>query len=98
MFWAVTTTVALALGAVAVLSGWMAVLASRLLTVMMLLFGLLLWLPRLVSAPHDHTNWGANAQNLAITAAAWIVADLLGKARLAREHGDRADPLQPQTT
>jgi hypothetical protein len=44
---------------------------------MFMLFGLLLWLPRLVSNPDDHLNWGGNAQNLAITGAAWIVADLV---------------------
>jgi uncharacterized membrane protein YphA (DoxX/SURF4 family) len=79
MFWAVATTVALALAAVAILSGRAALTASRLLTLMFVIFGLLVWLPRLLAGPHDHTNWGGNAQNLAITGAAWIVADLLGR-------------------
>ena len=90
MFWAITTTIALAAAAIAILSGRLIVPASRLLTVMFVLFGLLLWLPRLVSNPNDHLNWGGNAQNLAITAAAWIVADLERRraALLARSSHD----------
>jgi uncharacterized membrane protein YphA (DoxX/SURF4 family) len=79
MFWAVTTTSALALAAVSLLSGRLVIPASRLLTAMFVIFGLLVWLPRVLSDPHDHTNWGGNAQNLAITGAAWIVADLLSR-------------------
>jgi hypothetical protein len=83
MFWAVTTTIALALAAVSLLSGRRVIPASRCLTAMFMIFGLLVWLPRLLAGPHDHTNWGGNAQNLAITGAAWIVADLLSRTRAA---------------
>jgi hypothetical protein len=79
MFWAVTTTIALALAAVSLLTGRLVIAASRWLTAMFMIFGLLVWLPRLLAAPQDHTNWGGNAQNLAITGAAWIVADLLSR-------------------
>jgi uncharacterized membrane protein YphA (DoxX/SURF4 family) len=81
MFWAVTTTIALALAAGALLSGYLAQLASRLLTIMFVLFGLLIWVPRLLAQPEQHINWGGNAQNFAIAAAAWIVADLLARGR-----------------
>ncbi len=83
MFWAVVTTVALALAAVAILSGRVALTASRLLTLMFVIFGLLVWLPQLLSDPHNHMNWEGNAQNLAITGAAWIVADFLGRSHAA---------------
>ena len=79
MFWAVTTTIALALAAVSILSGRSVVLASRLLTAMFVIFGLLLWLPRLLADPDHHINWGANAQNWALTGAAWIVADMFSR-------------------
>jgi hypothetical protein len=92
MFWAIVTTIALALAALAILSGRQALLATQLLTVMFVIFGLLVWLPRLISDPRDHTNWGGNAQNLAITAAAWIVADFLGRGE--RRHEATA-PLRP---
>jgi len=81
MFWAITTTVALALGAIALLSGHSALLASRLLTAMMVGFGLLVWLPVAFADPHKLFAWAGNAQNLAITGAAWIVADFLSQNR-----------------
>ena len=81
MFWAITTTIALALAAIALLSGRSAPLASRLLTVMLIGFGLLVWLPRPFADPHQLINWAGNAQNLAITGAAWIVADFLSQNR-----------------
>ena len=81
MFWAIATTIALALGAAAILSGYLALLAARLLTLMFVLFGLLIWVPRLLADPDQHINWGGNAQNFAIAAAAWIVTDFLASRR-----------------
>jgi len=80
MFWAVTTTVFFALAAVALLANRMALLATRLLTVMVVSFGLLVWVPLIVSDIHNHENWSENAETFAIAGAAWILADLL------REH------------
>ncbi len=79
MFWAITTTIAFALAAVALLSGRLALLASRLLTAMIIGFGVLVWLPAPFADPHKMINWAGNAQNLAITGAAWIVADFLSQ-------------------
>jgi uncharacterized membrane protein YphA (DoxX/SURF4 family) len=81
MFWAITTTIALALAAIALLSGRSALLASRLLTAMLIGFGLLVWLPAPFADPHKMINWAGNAQNLAITGAAWIIADSLSQKR-----------------
>jgi len=81
MFWAITTTIALALAAIAILSGPSALLAARLLTAMLIGFGLLVWLPAPFVDPHKLMNWAGNAQNLAITGAAWIVADFLNQNR-----------------
>jgi hypothetical protein len=82
MFWAVTTTVAFALAAVALVTNRMALLATRLLTMMLLIFGLVVWVPLLLSDPHSHTNWSETAETFAIAGAAWILADLLGGYRL----------------
>jgi hypothetical protein len=82
MFWAVTTTVLFALAAVALLTNRMALLATRLLTMMLAIFGLLVWVPLLLSDPHNHTNWSENVETFAIAGAAWILADLLGEYRL----------------
>jgi hypothetical protein len=82
MFWAVATTVFFALAAVALLTNQMALLSARLLTMMLVLFGLLVWVPLVFSDPHNHTNWSENAETFAIAGAAWILADLLGESRL----------------
>jgi hypothetical protein len=82
MFWAVATTVLFALAAVALVTNRMALLAARLLTMMLVLFGLLVWVPLLLSDPHSPTNWSEAAETFAIAGTAWILADLLGEYRL----------------
>jgi uncharacterized membrane protein YphA (DoxX/SURF4 family) len=84
MFWAITTTILFALAAIALLSGHSALLASRLLTAMIVGFGLLIWLPAPFADPHSFLNWGGNAENLAIAGSAWIVADYLSQNRSAK--------------
>ena len=98
MFWAILTTVAFALAAIALLSGRFALLASRLLTIMIVGFGLLVWLPAPFADPHQLLNWAGNAQNLAIAGAAWIVTDFLAQncsTATARGHA-RVEAQQPQ--
>jgi uncharacterized membrane protein YphA (DoxX/SURF4 family) len=87
MFWAVTTTIAFALAAIALLTGHSALLASRLLTLMIAGFGLLIWLPAPFIAPHDLTAWAGNAENWAICGSAWIVADYLAHAVVLQTAG-----------
>lgn len=77
MFWAILTTVAFALAAIALLARRSALLAARLLTIMILGFGLLIWLPAPFRDPHQLINWAGNAQNTAILGASWIVTDYL---------------------
>jgi len=77
MFWAIFTTVAFALAAIALFTGRSALLASRLLTLMIVGFGLLVWLPAPFRDPHQLINWAGNAQNTAIAGAAWILTDYL---------------------
>jgi hypothetical protein len=81
MFWAITTTVLFVLAAVALLTRRLALPASRLLTIMLLSFGLLVWVPLVLSSPHNHANWSENAETFAIAGAVWILADLLGEYR-----------------
>jgi hypothetical protein len=75
MFWAITTTVLFALAAVALLANRMALLATRLLTLMLVMFGVLVWVPLILSDPHNHTNWSEGAETFAIAGAVWILAD-----------------------
>jgi uncharacterized membrane protein YphA (DoxX/SURF4 family) len=79
MFWAVTTTIAFILASIAILSGHSALLASRLLTFMIIGFGLLIWIPAPIADPHELINWAGNAENMAIAGSAWIVADFLSQ-------------------
>jgi uncharacterized membrane protein YphA (DoxX/SURF4 family) len=83
MFWAIATTAAFALAAIALLTGFMARLASRLTTAMLLGFGLLVWLPALFADPHSFLSWSESVETLGIAASAWVVADFLGQRRSA---------------
>lgn len=74
-FWAVATGVAHLLAGVAILSGVLDVLGSRLLTVMLAAFSALVWAPALFAQPQEHMVWAGNAINLALIGAAWVVAD-----------------------
>jgi hypothetical protein len=76
MFWGIATTVAFALAAVAILIHRKARLAMRLMTLMVALFGVLVWIPRLIAHPEAHLSWSEFALTLLITGAAWVVGDL----------------------
>ena len=80
-FWAMATTVAFILAAVALIANRMARLATRLLTIMLASLGLLVWVPLLVSQPRSRTNWSETAETFAIAGATWKLADLLGEYR-----------------
>lgn len=79
LFWAYTTTVCFFLAAAAILSGVLAVLASRLLTVMIAGFWLFVWVPRLFTLPHDHFSWSANGIAFALAGACWVVSDSIAE-------------------
>lgn len=76
MFWAILTTIALALAALAILAHCRARLALRLLALMLAMFGALVWLPRLVAHPEAHFNWSEFTLTFLIAGAAGMVADL----------------------
>lgn len=78
-FWAIATGVAHALAGIAILTGVLSVPASRLFTLMLLGFGAFVWIPMLMSNPHEHTMWAGNAINLVLAGAAWIVADSIAR-------------------
>jgi hypothetical protein len=82
VFWAITTTIAFALAAIALVSGRSALVASRLLTAMLVGFGLLVWLPACFADPHKLFKWTETAETFAIAGAAWIVTDYLSQERL----------------
>jgi hypothetical protein len=75
VFWAIVTTIAFALAAIATLINRQARLAIRLLTLMLALFAILVWVPRLIAHPTAHLNWSEFSLTLLIAGAAWTVAD-----------------------
>jgi hypothetical protein len=87
IFWAVVTTILFLLAAASLLANRLALLATRLLTTMLLILCTLVWLPLLFSDPHAHTNWTETFESFGIAGAAWILADLLGERR--RTHRPR---------
>ena len=76
MFWAILTTIAFALAGVAILINRQARLAMRLMTLMLALFGILVWVPHLIAHPKAHFNWSECALTFLATGATWMVADL----------------------
>jgi hypothetical protein len=93
VFWAMATTIAFWLAAAALLSGAaastgvaekIALLAARLLTAMLIGFGLLVWFPSCFKDPHTLGNWTENAETFAIAGAAWIAAEYLSHHRAAK--------------
>jgi uncharacterized membrane protein YphA (DoxX/SURF4 family) len=80
MFWAYATTLGFFGAAVAILTGIMAPLASRLLTAEIVIFELLFWIPNLLAGPSKHFNWAGNAISIAIAGAAWVVSDSINAA------------------
>lgn len=76
-FWAIATTIAFALAGVSLVVRYKALLASQLLTAMLLIFGVAIWIPMLVAQPGQPGNWSEGLETFAIAGVAWIVADFL---------------------
>lgn len=76
MFWAILTTAAFGLAALAMLVNRQAQLAERLMTLMLALFGVLVWIPRLMAHPEAHGNWSEFGLTFLITGATWMVSEL----------------------
>jgi uncharacterized membrane protein YphA (DoxX/SURF4 family) len=80
-FWAYATGVAHIAAGIAILTGVQARLAAILLTVMFASFTPLVHIRMLLADPSNHWIWNENAVNLALTGAAWVVADSLARPR-----------------
>jgi hypothetical protein len=75
MFWAILTTIAFALAALAILINVQARLAMRLMALMLALFGVMVWLPHVIGSPQAHFNWSECALTFLAAGAAWMVAE-----------------------
>jgi uncharacterized membrane protein YphA (DoxX/SURF4 family) len=78
-FWAYATGAGFIAAAIALVTGVQARLAAVLLTAMLASFGLLVNGPILFANHSSRINWSESVLNLAITAAAWIVANSLAQ-------------------
>src|ERR1039458_2858057 len=67
---------AFGLAAIAILMNRQARLAMRLMTLMLALFGVMVWVPPLIAHPKAHFNWSECVLTFLVTGAAWVVADL----------------------
>jgi hypothetical protein len=76
MFWAILTTVAFGLAALAILINRQARLAIRLMALMLALFGVIVWIPHVIANPKAHFIWSECALTFLVTGAAWMVAEL----------------------
>ena len=83
VFWTNLTTIAFLAAAVAILINRQAGLALRLMVLMLAVFGVLVWIPHLVTQPADLSNWSEFAENFMIAGAAWVVADSFPDSRRA---------------
>jgi uncharacterized membrane protein YphA (DoxX/SURF4 family) len=81
IFWGYATGIAHIAAGVAILTGVRARLAAILLTFMYASFALLVHGPMLLADPSSHMIWAENTLNLALTGAAWVVADSLARRR-----------------
>jgi uncharacterized membrane protein YphA (DoxX/SURF4 family) len=77
LFWAYATGVAHIAAGAAILTGAKARLAAILLTIMYASFTPLVHIPAILADPTNFTNWTENGINLALTGAAWVVAESL---------------------
>jgi uncharacterized membrane protein YphA (DoxX/SURF4 family) len=82
VFWGWATTIGFFLAAFAILTGILASLASRLLTVEILSLQLV-WLPGIFASHPSHFVWAGNAISFAIAGATWVVSDSICRAKRA---------------
>ncbi|MGB8967159.1 MAG: hypothetical protein WCB99_16150 [Candidatus Cybelea sp.] len=84
MFWAIATTIAFGLAGIALVVGYKSLLASRLLALMLVVFGVVIWIPILAASPKTHGNWSEGLETFAIAGVAWLVANFLERENLRR--------------
>lgn len=85
LFWAYFTGVAHCAAGLAILSGVLARLASRLFAVMLSSWVLILHIPRVAAALHDRHEWTTLFIAITLTGAAWVVAGSLSEPRASLE-------------
>lgn len=83
-FWAIATAAAFALAGVAMLADRQVRLAMRLTTLMLLLFGGLVWIPRVLARPQALANWSELAETFLIAGAVSVATAFLDSEHVER--------------
>ena len=81
VFWGYATGVFHIAAGLAILSGIQARLATILLTIMFASWTPLVHIPTLFADPTNHFFWTENAENLALTGAAWVLAESFARSK-----------------
>lgn len=77
LFWIALTGIAFLLAGSAIVSGIQAVLAARMLALMLLLFEFMVEIPPIFAHPHSQGAWGGALYNLTAIGVCWMFAELL---------------------
>ena len=85
-FWVIVTGICFILAGLSILTGSHAVLAARLLAIMLLSFNVVILPAFILADPKNHASWGGYAYNLAAVASAWILGDALANCHSEQEH------------
>jgi uncharacterized membrane protein len=83
-FWAGLTGIAFILAGIAICSGGSAVLAAKLLALMLLLFEGLVEIPPIFGMLHNEASWGAVVYNVTAIGACWVFAEFVANRGLGR--------------
>jgi uncharacterized membrane protein YphA (DoxX/SURF4 family) len=78
-FWSILTAVAFGLAGVSLLIGYKSRLAAQLLTLMLVIFGVAIWIPMMIADPKTLSNWSEGIETFAIAGAAWVIADYIAR-------------------
>jgi uncharacterized membrane protein YphA (DoxX/SURF4 family) len=97
-FWAYATGIGHVAAGIAILTGAQARLAAILLTAMYASFTPLVHVPIVLANPSIYFNWTENALNLALTGAAWVVADSLAQRRRKGSYSEAWSPPRATAT
>lgn len=80
-FWVIATGICFVLAGVSIVSNVLGSLGALWLGWMLVVFNTLVLVELPFAHPHNHVAWGANAYNLTVVGAAWILADWLAERR-----------------